>query len=65
MSEKPRNRGSSVAPVSLAPETPGFRISTSTPVITSVVIPQIVALGMSRAGSIDSSAASGSSSIAR
>ena len=66
MSMNPWNSGSAVAPMPAAPElVPVLRNSVPTPRNTSVHRPHIVALGMSRLGSIDSSAASGSSSIAR
>jgi hypothetical protein len=63
---KPSNRGVAEVPMLAAPpSTPVLSTSVSAPVMTSVVRPQIVARGTSRLGSWDSSAAKGSSSIAR
>ena len=63
---KPSNNGVADVPIAAAPPpTPVFRNRVRTAKRTSVVRPQIVARGMSRFGSWDSSAASGSSSIAR
>ena len=63
---KPSNSGVADVPSSAAPPpTPVLRNSTPKPVTTSVTSPHMVARGTSRAGSCDSSAASGSSSMAR
>ena len=63
---KPSNNGVADVPIVAAPPpTPVFRNRVRTANRTSVLSPQIVARGMSRFGSCDSSAASGSSSIAR
>ena len=63
---KPSNNGVADVPmVAAPPPTPVFRNRVRTAKRTSVVRPQIVARGMSRFGSCDSSAASGNSSIAR
>jgi hypothetical protein len=63
---KPSNNGVADVPMLAAPPpTPVFRNRVSTANSTSVLRPQMVARGMSRFGSCDSSAASGSSSMAR
>jgi hypothetical protein len=63
---KPSNSGVAEVPMLAAPPpTPVLSSSVSAPVTTRVVRPQMVAGGTSRLGSWDSSAASGSSSIAR
>ena len=63
---KPSASGVADVPIVAAPPpTPVFRNRVRTANRTSVLSPQIVARGMSRFGSCDSSAASGSSSIAR
>ena len=62
----PSKNGVADVPISAAPPpTPVFRNRMPTANNISVVRPQIVARGMSRFGSWDSSAANGSSSIAR
>ena len=66
MPMNPSNSGVPEIPMTPAPpSTPLLSSRMRAPVITSVCMPQIVPLGTSRAGSIDSSAASGISSIAR
>ena len=62
---KPSSRGSPETLISSAPLTPVLRNRTPIPVMTSVHRPHMVPLGTSRFGSIDSSAARGSSSMAR
>jgi len=62
----PSNSGVAEVPMSAAPpSTPVLRSRMPKPVTTRVTRPQMVARGTSRAGSWDSSAASGSSSMAR
>ena len=62
----PSNNGVADVPMASAPPpTPVFRNRMPMANTISVVSPHMVARGMSRAGSWDSSAASGSSSIAR
>ena len=63
---KPSNSGVPDSPIASAPP-PTPELSSRTPMLrsSSVCMPRIVPLGTSRRGSIDSSAASGTSSIAR
>jgi hypothetical protein len=65
IARKPSSSGSPATPVASAPTTPVLRNSTSRPVTMSVPRAQRPARGMSRTGSCDSSAASGSSSMPR
>jgi len=63
---KPSNSGVAEMPIAFAPPSIAvLRIKIPMAVTTSVVRPHTAARGMSRLGSCDSSAASGSSSIAR
>jgi hypothetical protein len=63
---KPSNSGVAEVPMLAAPpSTPVLSNSTPSPVTIRVTRPHMVARGTSRAGSWDSSAASGSSSMAR
>ncbi len=65
IARKPSSSGSAATPVASAPMTPVLRNSTSRPVTISVPRAQNPAFGMSRTGFVDSSAASGSSSMPR